>query len=291
MRDRVDLSTLPPRKAGRRIDAARFEDLSPPLVMGVLNITPDSFSDGGLYLDPERAVEHGLRMVEEGADIVDIGGESTRPFAVPVTPEEELRRVLPVVKELARRTEIPLSIDTRNHQVARACIGEGCSLINDISGLSDPHMGSILLESEANGVVMHMQGAPVDMQVSPTYHDVVSEVHDFLLSKVDMLTSRGVGRDRLFIDPGIGFGKTVEDNLLLLRHLDRLSDIGCHILLGTSRKSFIGKVLGTNDPKDRLEGSIASMLLGIRNGASVIRTHDVLASIRAIKVQNAILGK
>jgi dihydropteroate synthase len=152
-------------------------------------------------------------------------------------------------------------------------------------------MGSILLESEANGVVMHMQGAPVDMQVSPTYHDVVSEVHDFLLSKVDMLTSRGVGRDRLFIDPGIGFGKTVEDNLLLLRHLDRLSDIGCHILLGTSRKSFIGKVLGTNDPKDRLEGSIASMLLGIRNGASVIRTHDVLASIRAIKVQNAILGK
>ncbi|MCU0798814.1 MAG: dihydropteroate synthase [Candidatus Thermoplasmatota archaeon] len=291
MYERMEISSSPAIKAGRRIDRSRFEDLRPPLVMGVLNTTPDSFSDGGMFLDPEKAVLHGMSMVEDGADIIDIGGESTRPFAQSVSLDSELGRVLPVVKGLAKRTGVPLSIDTRHPEVARACLEEGCSIINDISAFSDPTMERLLKESDATGVIMHMQGDPASMQISPSYVDVVQEVHSYLLSRVEHLTSHGIRRDRLLIDPGIGFGKTVEGNILLLRHLDRFRDIGCHVLVGTSRKSFLGKLLGTNEPKDRLEGSIASMLISISNGASVVRVHDVRSTKRAIIVQRSILGK
>jgi len=290
MDERIIISSSPAIKAGRRIDRSRFEDLEPPLIMGVINTTPDSFSDGGMFLDPEKAVLHGMSMVEDGADIIDIGGESTRPFAQSVPLDSEIERVLPVVRELAKRTDVPLSIDTRHPKVAMACLEEGASIINDITAFSDPIMERLLKESDATGVIMHMQGDPASMQISPSYIDVVHEVHSYLLSRVKHLTSLGIRRDRLFIDPGIGFGKTVEGNVLLLRDLDRFRDIGCHILVGTSRKSFIGKILGTTDPSDRSEGSIASMLISIRNGASVVRVHDVKATKRAITLQRTILG-
>ncbi len=291
MHERVDISVSPAIKAGRRIVGSRFKDLRPPLIMGVLNTTPDSFSDGGSFLDPEKAVDHGLRMVEDGADIIDIGGESTRPFAPPVPPGSELERVLPVVKELARSTDVPLSIDTRHSLVARACLDEGCSIINDISAFTDPEMEGLLIGTDATGVIMHMKGDPTTMQVSPTYQDVINEVHGFLGSRVEHLVSQGIRRDQLFIDPGIGFGKTVDGNIMLLRHLDRFKDIGCHILVGTSRKSFLGKIIGNNGPKDRLEGSIVSMLISIRNGASIVRVHDVKETKRAIMVQESIMDK
>ncbi len=253
--------------------------------MGVLNVTPDSFSDGGRWLDADAAVAHGLRMVAEGADVVDVGGESTRPGADPVPVDEELRRVLPVVQELAPHVRV--SIDTRKAEVAEAALEAGATLVNDVSASLAP----VARAAGAGWVAMHMQGDPRTMQHAPAYADVVTEVRDFL---VDRASTAGV--DEVWVDPGIGFGKTAEHNLALLRGLPELARLGYPVLVGASRKHFIGLLTreGAADvpsPQDRLEGTLAAHLAARERGASIIRAHDVRAHRRAFAVADAIRGE
>ncbi len=255
--------------------------------MGILNVTPDSFSDGGEYNGLDLAVERGFQMAREGADIIDIGGESTRPFADPVPIEDELGRTIPVVESLAGKLDIPISIDTRHVEVAEKALSCGASMINDVNGLLGEGMEELAIGSGATVVVMHMKGDPGNMQVKPHYDDVVDEVHHFFQQRVEHLTTLGMDRGRIWIDPGIGFGKRVWDNLLIIRELSRFKDIGCPILLGPSRKSFIGKVLGL-EVEDRLEGSLASALIGVQNGASIVRVHDVASTGKALMIQKAV---
>jgi len=264
-----------------------FRDLEPPLIMGILNVTPDSFSDGGSYPTTDDAVQRALQMVSEGADMVDIGGESTRPFAAPVSLEEEMGRVLPVIEGLYGRTEAPISIDTKHAEVAEAALDSGAAIVNDVNALRAEGMAELVIERGATAVLMHMKGTPENMQVSPYYDDVVSEVRIFLEDRIEQLVSMGMRRDRIVIDPGIGFGKRVIDNLVLLRDLSSLLDIGCPVMVGTSRKSFIGKVQGT-DVHERLEGSLTSALVAAMNGASILRVHDVRSTRRALEVYRAI---
>lgn len=243
--------------------------------MGILNVTPDSFSDGGRYLAAEQAIAHGLRLVAEGADILDIGGESTRPYSDPVAAEEELRRVLPVIETLARRTSIPISIDTFKAQVAAAAIEAGAEIINDISGLEgDPAMLPVAQQTGAGLCVMHMQGTPQTMQDNPTYDDVVEDVFDYLRARRDALLAAGIERERICLDPGIGFGKTHQHNLTLAAHASRYHDLGCPVLIGHSRKGFIGKVLGDKEA-DRQYGTIGVALALAAQGVQIIRVHDV----------------
>lgn len=256
--------------------------------MGVLNVTPDSFSDGGRFLDPAAAIERGRTMVAEGAEIVDVGGESTRPGAEPVSVDDELDRVLPVIEVLAR--EVRVSIDTTKPDVARAAVAAGATLINDISA----SLHEVAAETGVGWVAMHMQGSPRTMQDAPHYDDVVGEVRSFLADRVRM--GRAAGIDEIWVDPGIGFGKTVGHNLALLRHLDQIVDLGHPVLVGISRKGFLGRLLGASDAglppgevtptdvDDRLEGSLATATWAMLQGARMVRAHDVLATVQAARV-------
>jgi dihydropteroate synthase len=243
--------------------------------MGVVNVTPDSFSDGGLFLDPEAAVEHGKALHAEGAAILDIGGESTRPGAAPVAADEELRRVLPVIEGLAL-TGAQLSIDTSKAGVARAAIKAGATLVNDVTALrGDGQMAELVAGAGVDCCLMHMLGEPRTMQLDPQYDDVVAEVKAFLEERLAFAVGRGIAEERIMLDPGIGFGKTAQQNLELLRRLDELVAIGRPIVIGTSRKSFLGRIVGRSDPADRLPGTIATNVLAYERGARVFRVHDV----------------
>jgi dihydropteroate synthase len=257
------------------------------LVMGVLNVTPDSFSDGGKYAAADAAVEHGLRLAAEGADLIDVGGESTRPGSPPVAAEEELRRVLPVVRELARRAAIPVSIDTTKAEVARAALDAGAEVVNDVSGLArDPCLGKIIAESGAAVCLMHMRGTPADMQQRATYSDVLGEVRDELLQALARARAAGVDDDHIALDPGLGFAKTPEHNLLLLRRLRELTQLGRPLVVGASRKSFLGKLSG-KPAAERLVGSLAGAVIAAWQGASIVRVHDVAATREALAVVDA----
>lgn len=257
-------------------------------VMGILNVTPDSFYDGGRRLKAEKAVADAMAMVEAGADIIDIGGESTRPGASPVSLDEELARVLPVIRSLRRLTQVPVSIDTYKAGVAEAALAEGADIVNDVSALTfDAGMAGLVAAEKVPVVLMHMQGTPRTMQVDPRYDDVVAEVRDFLARRVGFAVQRGIERDKIIIDPGIGFGKTLEHNLTLLRELPALARLGAPLLVGVSRKGFIGKLLGTA-AEDRLEGSLAAVVVAVLGGAHVVRVHDVKATRDAVRVADAI---
>jgi len=246
-----------------------------PLLMGIINVTPDSFSDGGRYLDPGAAVAHGLELVALGADILDVGGESTRPYSQPVDAEEELRRVLPVVKALCAQCDTPVSIDTSKASVAQAAIDAGAEIINDVTGLEgDPRMVALAARTGAAVCAMHMQGAPQTMQDNPTYENVVEEVLAYLRRRRDALTAAGIPQDRIALDPGIGFGKRTEHNVQLLSHAFRLHELGCPVLVGHSRKGFIQRVLGAPDANP-LAGTIGVALALARQGVQVVRVHDV----------------
>lgn len=269
----------------------RFElDLSRPIVMGILNVTPDSFSDGGSYGSPQDAVAAGLRMVDEGAQVVDVGGESTRPGAEPVSIDEELERVGPVVAELAA-CGVCVSVDTRHPTVAAGALRAGAAIINDVSGFRDPAMALVAAGSDAGLVVMHMLGEPSSMQSAPVYDDVVSDVTAYLRERVASLTSAGVARERIALDPGLGFGKTTAHNLELLRSTDRLVELGYPVLIGASRKRFIGEITGVAEPEARLAGSVVVALEVVRRGASIVRVHDVAATVQALDMYRAIEGE
>lgn len=256
--------------------------------MGIVNVTPDSFSDGGRYLDAALAIEHGERLVAEGADVLDIGGESTRPGAAAVSAEEELRRVLPVLEGLAG-SGAGLSIDTSKAVVAEAAIDAGAAIVNDVTALADPDLGPLCAERGVELVLMHMQGTPRTMQEDPTYDDVVADVKAFLVERIERAVADGVDEGRIWIDPGIGFGKTVEHNLELIRRLGELGGLGRPILLGASRKRFIGTITG-REVDERLGGSIAAGVLALRNGADGLRVHDVAATRDAVAVAEAVAG-
>jgi dihydropteroate synthase len=256
--------------------------------MGVVNVTPDSFSDGGLFLDPERAIRHGRELVRDGADLLDVGGESTRPGAGGVSAEQELARVGPVLEGL-RGVGAPISIDTSKAAVAAAALDAGAEIVNDVTALrSDPALAAVCAERDCGLVLMHMKGTPRTMQESPAYADVVDEVRRFLSERIELATAAGIAEERIWIDPGIGFGKTVDHNLELLRRLGELRELGRPIVIGTSRKSFIGSLTG-RDVHDRLGGTIASNVLALDAGAEVLRVHDVAEARQAMRVAEAIL--
>jgi len=255
--------------------------------MGIINVTPDSFSDGGKFLNPTLAVEQAYRMVAQGADIIDIGGMSSRPGAEEVSIEEELRRVRPVVEGVVEGVSVPVSVDTFRHQVAREVLEQGAHMINDITALSDPAMAPLVSESGAGLVLMHMQGTPGTMQRNPHYEDVVDDITRFLAERVKRARVAGVSHEAIVVDPGIGFGKTVEHNLEILRRLAEFADLGYPLLVGTSRKSFIGKVLRV-PVEDRLPGSLASVVLARQAGATLFRVHDVAETRQALELTDAI---
>ncbi len=260
-----------------------------PKLMGVVNVTPDSFSDGGLYLDPDAAIAHGEELARDGAAILDVGGESTRPGAEEVSEEEELRRVLPVIEGLAGG-EAVVSIDTSKLAVAEAALDAGASIVNDVTALRrDPEIGGLCAERGAGLVLMHMPGDPRSMQESPVYEDVVDEVKAFLAERMEVAVAAGVEEERIWLDPGIGFGKTLEHNLELLRRLGELRALGRPLMIGTSRKSFIGKIDGSG-VDERIGGTIASSVLAAAEGADVLRVHDVAEVGQAMDVASVILG-
>lgn len=259
-----------------------------PKLMGVVNVTPDSFSDGGRYLDADAATAHGVELVRDGAEILDVGGESTRPGAEPVGVEEELRRVVPVVEGLAGTATV--SIDTSKAAVAEAAIEAGATIVNDVTALrGDAEMAGLCAERGVGVVLMHMPGNPRTMQDDPVYDDVVGEVKAFLAERVEAAVAAGVAEERIWLDPGIGFGKTLEHNLELLRRLGELRELGRPLVVGTSRKSFIGRVDGSG-VEDRLGGTIASSILAAAEGADVLRVHDVAEMAQAVRVAEVVLG-
>jgi dihydropteroate synthase len=261
--------------------------LERPLVMGILNVTPDSFSDGGMHDDPASAVIWGERLIAEGAAILDVGGESTRPGAEPMSATAELARVRPVVGRFAG-DPVPVSIDTRHAEVAQACVSAGASIINDISGFRDRAMVEVAAGCDAGVVVMHMLGDPGNMQKNPRYGDVVLEVGGYLLAQAAVLQAAGVARERIALDPGFGFGKTLEHNLELLRRLPELAELGFPLVVGVSRKRFLGEITGVDEPSERVGGSVAAALWAVQAGASVVRAHDVAATVQAIAVNRTI---
>ncbi len=277
---------LPPLKLPRE----RVIVFDRPLVMGIVNVTPDSFSDGGQFLQADHAVGHALKLIEEGADLIDIGGESSRPGAEAVPIEDELQRVVPVVEQLRSQTETPISVDTYKSEVAHAALEAGADIINDISALRmDPEMVRVLAQSGAPVILMHMLGAPATMQQSPHYANCVEEVSAFFVQRIAFAVQHGIARGRIIVDPGIGFGKRLEDNLDLLGALHRFTQFGLPLLVGASRKSFISKVTGAQtSPTERLGGSIAAAVVARQRGANILRVHDVAATIEAIKVAEAI---
>jgi dihydropteroate synthase len=264
-------------------------DLRLPAVMGVLNVTPDSFSDGGRFLDTEAAVRHGVSLAEQGAAFIDVGGESTRPGAVPVGVEEELRRVIPVIERLRGATAAVISIDTSKPEVMRAAAAAGAALINDVRALREPGALAAARDSGCGVCLMHMQGEPRTMQLEPVYADVVSEVRAFLAERVAACRTAGIEAQRLAVDPGFGFGKTLEHNLTLLRHLGELSAVGRPLAVGLSRKSMVGKLTG-HPEGERVLGSVVLAVIAALAGASIVRAHDVAATVEALKVVTAVRG-
>lgn len=261
------------------------------IVMGVLNVTPDSFSDGGQFFDTEKAIEHGLQMAADGAAIIDVGGESTRPGSAPVTTKEQINRVIPVIKTLCKKIDVPISIDTYNFEVAKAALQAGAAMINDITALSNERMAEIAAEQKVPVVLMHMQGTPQKMQIEPRYDDVVGEVLEFLVSRAKRAEQFGIEKNMIFIDPGIGFGKMLEHNLSLLKNIDKFITTGYRVLVGTSRKSFIGKLTGKENPADRIFGTAATIALCAVAGVSIVRVHDVAEMLDVIRVINSIRQK
>lgn len=261
------------------------------MIMGVINATPDSFSDGGSFLDPTAACDHGLRLVAEGADILDIGGESTRPGAQSVSANEEMRRVLPVIRSIRETSQVLISIDTSKAEVARAALDAGADIINDVTGLQgDPEMAKVAAEAGSGVVVMHMQGTPRTMQMAPKYHDVVSEVGDFFRHALNHAVGSGIDPMTIALDPGIGFGKTPEHNSALLRHLTQFHELGRPLLVGVSRKSFLGWIAGSSQMEDRFWPGVALTSFCRERGARILRVHDVKAHNEALKMTEAILG-
>ena len=255
------------------------------LVMGILNVTPDSFSDGGLFVDVEVAVHHAKQMVKDGAEIIDVGGESTRPGSEPVSEDEELKRIKPVIKRLLKEVDVPISVDAYKPKVAEECINLGIHLINDITGLRNKEMIKIVAKYKVPVIIMHMKGEPKNMQENPIYDDVVKEVKEFLGSRIREAKKAGI--NYIIIDPGIGFGKTTDHNLQILKRLKEFRDLKCPILVGASRKSFIGNITGL-PANERLEGTLAAVSIAVMNGANIVRVHDVKECKRAVQVADAI---
>lgn len=258
----------------------------PTQIMGVLNITPDSFSDGGKFLNPESAIAHAKKMIEEGADILDLGAESSRPGATPVNPEEELSRLLPVLTALKAETKAVISVDTTKPSVAEECLKLGVSIINDITGLENPKMAQTIAKYDATLIIMHMQGKPQTMQENPQYNNVVEEIKTFFEERIKRAKDAGI--TKIVLDPGIGFGKTLEHNLTILNNIQSFKELGYPILIGASRKSFIEKIIPNLQPENRLEGTLAANTIAQYNGVDILRVHDVLACKRAAQVADAI---
>ncbi len=248
-----------------------------PCIMGILNVTPDSFSDGGQYYNFGKAVEHGKELVAMGADILDIGGESSRPFADPVSKEKEIERVVPVIKELSHQIDIPISIDTVKSEVAKQALDAGASMINDISSFEkDPGLADLAAQKNVPVIMMHMKGTPETMQVNPEYNDLIKEINDYFIQRVDYAVKKGIQRKNIILDPGIGFGKTVEHNLVILKNIDKLAELGFPVLIGSSRKSFIQKILNIDAASEECEnGTLASVAAAFMNGGHILRVHDV----------------
>ena len=259
-------------------------------IMGVLNVTPDSFFDGGKYYDKRKAVDHAVRMTLDGADIIDVGGESTRPGARDISIEEELSRVIPVIEALAKKIDIPISVDTRKAKVAEAALKAGAAIINDVSGLKyDPGMALSAAKYGATVIMMHMKGEPRNMQRSPRYNNVIAEIKKSLCQSLEIAREAGIAEDNMIIDPGVGFGKTVSHNLEILNRLDEFRSLGKLICVGTSQKSFIGKILDHKSSDDRLAGTIATCVIAITKGADILRVHDVKEAAEAAAITGAIL--
>jgi dihydropteroate synthase len=269
-------------------DRGRLDFSSGCLVMGILNVTPDSFSDGGEFLDVDKAIAHGVQMAEDGAAMIDIGPESSRPGSGRVSVAEQIGRAIPVIEKLAKKVDIPISVDTYDAEVAEAALKAGAGIINDITALSDEKMLSLVVRENVPVILMHMQGEPATMQADPTYDDVVEEVLDFLIERARRAEKAGLSRDKIFIDPGIGFGKTREHNLKLLRNIDRFVQSGYRVLVGTSRKRFIGELTGKESPGERLFGTAATVSHCVSAGVSVVRVHDVTEMVDVVKVAQAI---
>ncbi|HWP81234.1 MAG TPA: dihydropteroate synthase [Bacteroidota bacterium] len=269
-----------------RIGSREYDFAARSFIMGVLNVTPDSFSDGGRYFDVGKAVDRALEMIDEGADFIDIGGESSRPGSDPIPADEEIKRTIPVIERLVGKGRVPISIDTSKAAVARVALEAGATIVNDISAMTfDEEMADVVSSHKATVVLMHMKGTPKTMQVNPSYTDVVAEVVEFLRKRIEFARARGI--DQVIVDPGIGFGKTLEHNLRLIKELDALRSLDVPILVGTSRKSFIGTILGL-PVEERLEGTAAAVAASILNGAHIVRVHDVKAMKRVAAVADAI---
>jgi len=259
--------------------------------MGILNVTPDSFSNGGLYFDPQKAISHALMMAQDGADIIDVGGESTRPFAQPVSEEEEMKRVIPAIKVLSSELNIPISIDTYKAKVAKAAIEAGAKIVNDISALRfDSNMVKVIADYQAAVILMHMKGTPKDMQINPFYKNVIKEVYEFLFERIEFALSQGINLKQIAIDPGIGFGKRLNDNLILIKHIAYFKNLGRPVLLGPSRKSFIGQVLGIEQPNKRDIGTLGVVAYSVLNGVDILRVHAIKETRQVIDIINAIKG-
>ncbi|HVA45702.1 MAG TPA: dihydropteroate synthase [Pirellulales bacterium] len=275
---------VPQRASHWQLRTRRLDFPARPLVMGILNVTPDSFSDGGQFAGVPAAIEHGLRMAAEGADLIDVGGESTRPYSQPVEASEELRRVLPVVQALVEQTGLPISIDTSKAAVAREALAAGAEIINDVTALAgDEQMIETALDAQAAVCAMHMPGTPQTMQDNPAYQDVVADVYDYLRQRRDALLAAGILPSRIALDPGIGFGKTHEHNVTLLAHCRRFHGLGCPLMVGHSRKGFIGKIIG-DKMADRTAGTVGVTLALASQGVGIVRVHDVAANLHALKL-------
>ncbi len=259
------------------------------LILGILNITPDSFSDGGLYLNSKKAFDKAIKLLNDGCDIIDIGGESSRPGSTPISSQEEIDRIIPVIEKIKNEVKCLISVDTYKADVAYEAIKYGANIINDITGLShDPDMIELVVKNNTPVVLMHMQGNPKQMQKNPFYHNVIDEISRFFSKQIRKLDKKGFPLDKIILDPGIGFGKTLQHNLKILKNIDIICNLGCHTLIGTSRKSFIGDILNC-PPEKRLEGTISSNLFAITQGVKIIRVHDVLEMRRALTIFEKIL--
>ena len=261
-----------------------------PLIMGILNVTPDSFTDGGKFLDVNTAVNHAMNMIADGADIIDIGGESTRPFSDPVSEREELSRVISVIKKLREKTDTVISIDTTKSSVADNACTVGANIVNDISGLSfDRGMIDIILKHDCPIILMHILGNPKTMQENPSYNNLISDINNHLLDRANFALNKGVKKHNIILDPGIGFGKKIDDNFSIINNIDQLNDLGYPILIGVSRKSFIGKTLDV-DEDNRIEGTIASNIIALDRGCKIFRVHDIIEAKRSLVIANKILN-
>ncbi len=259
--------------------------------MGILNVTPDSFYDHGAFFSRDRALDHALRMIDEGADIIDIGGESTRPFSEPTPLAEELARILPVIEAVRKHSDIPLSVDTYKAEVARAALLAGADIVNDISAMSfDDHMADVVAGAKAPVIVQHIKGTPRDMQKNPFYEDVTGEIREFFVERIAFAKARGIDEEDIIVDPGIGFGKQLQHNLTIIKELGRLKELGRPLLIGTSMKSFIGRIMGTTALEDRVEGTLASVAMSVWNGADIVRVHDVARTRRVVTFMEALMA-